>query len=132
MYRINTLAMIGKIAFALIAVVVMQGILGYRVRVFAYFDLALIFAVYYGFTLGKPAAAIIIGSTLGLLQDSLSGAALGTHGFSKTIIGFLASSAGAKFNIDQPIARVLALFLFSLGDGLVVSILGAMVVVNPA
>ena len=28
------------------------------------------------------------------MQDSLSGAVLGTNGFSKTLIGFLAASAG--------------------------------------
>jgi rod shape-determining protein MreD len=64
---------------------------------------------------------------LGLMQDSLSGAVLGSNGFSKTLIGFLAASAGSKFNVDQPITRVFALFLFSIGDGLLVSILGLMV-----
>jgi hypothetical protein len=51
---------------------------------------------------------------------------MGMNGFSKTLIGFLAASAGSKFNVDYPITRVFALFLFTLGDGLLVTMLGLM------
>jgi rod shape-determining protein MreD len=112
---------------ALVAVVVIQGILSFKFQVFGYFDLPLIFSVYYGFTLGNPIASIMIGGSLGLMQDSLSGAVLGANGLSKTLIGFFAASAGAKFAVDQPITRVFALFLFSMGDDLLVTILGLMV-----
>ena len=127
MYRIGLLGIIFKFAISLVAVVVIQGILAFRFRVFGYFELPLIFSVYYGFTLGKPIASIFIGSGLGLMQDSLSGVGMGVNGFSKTLIGFLAASAGAKFNVEYPITRMVALFLFTLGDGLVVTMLGLMV-----
>ena len=127
MTRVSTFALIGKFAVALIAVVVMQGILSFKFRVFGYFDLPLIFSVYYGFTIGNPVASIVIGSSLGLMQDSLSGAVLGANGLSKTLIGFFAATAGSKFAVDQPVARVFALFLFALGDVLLVTILGLMV-----
>src|SRR3954468_21868350 len=113
--RISTLAIIGKFASALIAVVVIQGILSFKFKVFGYFDLPLIFSVYYGFTIGNPVASIAIGSSLGLMQDSLSGAVLGANGLSKTLVGFFAATAGSKFAVDQPVARLLALFLFTLG-----------------
>ena len=122
--RVNTLGIIGRFAIAMAAVVVIQGILAFKFRVFSYFDLPLICSVYYGFVLGNPIASILIGSGLGLMQDSLSGALLGSNGLSKTLIGFLAASAGTKFNVDQAITRGVALFLFSIGDGLLVSILG--------
>ena len=125
--RVSTFALIGKFAMALIAVVVMQGILSFKFRIFGYFDLPLIFSVYYGFTLGNPVASIVIGSSLGLMQDSLSGAVLGANGLSKTLIGFCAATAGSKFAVDQPVARALALFLFTIGDVLLVTILGLMV-----
>jgi rod shape-determining protein MreD len=125
--RVTTLGIIGRFAASLIAVVVIQGILSAKFRIFGYFDLPLICCVYYGFTLGNPIASIVIGSSLGLMQDSLSGAVLGANGLSKTLIGFFAASAGTKFAIDQPITRVLALFLFSIGDDLVVTILALMV-----
>jgi rod shape-determining protein MreD len=127
MARITNLGIVGKFAIVLIATVIIQGILAFKFRVFGYFDLPLICSVYYGFVLGNPIASILIGSSLGLMQDSLSGAVLGSNGFSKTLIGFLAASAGSKFNVDQPITRVFALFLFSIGDGLLVSILALMV-----
>jgi hypothetical protein len=56
---------------------VIQGILSFKFQVFGYFDLPLIFSVYYGFTLGNPIASIVIGSSLGLMQDSLSAQYLG-------------------------------------------------------
>ena len=127
MPRISTFGIIGKFALALVAVVVIQGILSFKFKVFGYFDLPLICSVYYGFTLGNPVASIAIGSALGLMQDSLSGAVLGSNGFSKTLIGFFAATAGAKFAVDQPITRLFALFLFTVGDGLLVSIVGLMV-----
>jgi rod shape-determining protein MreD len=124
MPRITTLGIVGRFAIVLIATVIVQGVLSLKLRVFAFFDLPLICSVYYGFVLGNPIASIVIGGSVGLMQDSLSGAVLGSNGFSKTLIGFLAASAGAKFNVDQPITRFFALFLFSIGDGLLVSILG--------
>src|SRR3974390_3433951 len=106
MSRISTFAIIGKFAIALIAVVVIQGILSFKFKVFGYFDLPLICSVYYGFTLGNPVASILIGSSLGFRQYSLSGVVLGANGLSKTLIGFLAATAGAKFAVDQPITRI--------------------------
>jgi rod shape-determining protein MreD len=127
MTRVRTLGIIGRFAVAMVAVVVMQGILTFKFRVFGYVDLPLICSIYYGFTLGNPIASIVLGSALGLMQDSLSGAVLGTNGLSKTLIGFVAASAVSKFNVDQPITRLFALFLFTLADGILVSILSLMV-----
>jgi len=127
MTRITTLGIIGKFAVALIAVVVVQGILAFKLKVFTYFDLPLVCCVYYGFTLGNPIASIVIRSALGLMQDNLSSSVLGANGLSKTLIGFCAATAVSKFAVDQPITRIFALFLFSLGDDLLVTILGLMV-----
>src|SRR5215510_381790 len=127
MTRVSTFAIAGKFAVAVIAVVLTQGVLSFKIKVFGYFDLPLIFSVFYGFTLGNPIASILIGSSLGLMQDSLSGVVLGANGLSKTLIGFFAARAVSKFAVDQPITRILALFLFSLGDGLLVTILSLMV-----
>ena len=122
--------MVGKFVISMIAVIVIQGVLALKFRVFSYFDMPLICTVYYGFTVGNPIASILMGSSLGLMQDSLSAAVLGTNGFSKAIIGFLAASMASKFAVDQFITRVFALFLFTIGDVLLVTILGLMV--NPA
>jgi rod shape-determining protein MreD len=113
-----------QVAVLLILIVVVQGILAYRFPLFRFWDLPLIYVVYYGFRTNSPSQTVLVGSVLGLMQDSLSGAGLGTNGFSKSLIGFLAASAGAKFNVDQIFTRILALFLFTAADSLIVTILG--------
>jgi rod shape-determining protein MreD len=44
---------------------------------------------------------------IGLLQDSLSGPTvpLGLYGIAKTVIGYLASSIGARLDTEHPAAR---------------------------
>jgi rod shape-determining protein MreD len=69
---------------------------------------------------------VIIGTSIGLLQDSLSGVPMGTNGFSKTLIGYLAATAGSKFDVDLPVTRAIAIFLFTVGDGFIISVLGLM------
>ena len=127
MKRQGAFSTLAKFALILVAVVVAQGILSLKFEVFAYFDLPLIYTIYYGFTLASPTGSIAVGSALGLMQDSLSGAILGLNGFSKTLIGFLAASAGSRFDVDQPIARALALVLFTFADGILRILLGALV-----
>ncbi len=123
MPHFKTFQIAGKFIISMVAVVVIQGILAYRFQVVRYFDLPLLCTVYYGFTLGNPIASILMGSSLGIMQDSLSAAVLGTNGLSKTLIGFIAASAGSKFAVDQPITRIFALFLFTLADGLLVTMI---------
>jgi rod shape-determining protein MreD len=124
MSRVQKVGNAGITVLTVIAIVVVQGILSYRFRVFRYFDLPLIYCVYYGFRMSKPVTSVFLGGALGLLQDSLSGLAMGTNGFSKALLCFAAASTSLKFNVDQPITRIFALFLFTLADGLLVSILG--------
>ena len=123
MSRIRKLGGLGASALTLISIVVVQGILAYRFRVFRYFDLPLIYCVFYGFTRSRPVASVLIGSGLGLMQDSLSIMAMGTNGFSKALLCYAAASTSLKFNVDQAITRIFALFLFTLADGLLVTIL---------
>ena len=59
MPRASTFGIIGKFAVAIVAVVVIQGILSFKFTLFGFFDLPLIFSVFYGFTLGNPVASIL-------------------------------------------------------------------------
>jgi len=124
MSRIRKLGGVGMSILTIVVIVVVQGILAHRFTVFRYFDLPLIYCVYYGFTRSRPVASVFVGSALGLMQDSLSGVPMGTNGFSKAVICFAAASTSLKFNVDQAITRTFALFLFTLADGLLVTILG--------
>jgi rod shape-determining protein MreD len=51
---------------------------------------------------------------IGLLQDSLSGPTvpLGLYGIAKTIIGYLASSIGARLDTEHPAARFAMTMIF--------------------
>src|SRR6185295_37806 len=101
MLRIAAAGSATKVAVTLVAAVVIQGVAGVKLGDLRCFDLPLVVCVFYGFVMGNPMVSVGIGSAAGLMQDSLSGVALGTNGFSKSLIGFLAASAGGKFNVDQ-------------------------------
>lgn len=132
MNRYRGFQRIARFAVVLASIVIVQGILSLRFRVFAYFDLPLIYSVYYGFTLAKPTGSVALGSVLGLMQDSLSGVALGTNAFTKTLTCFLASIAGSRFDVDQTLTRVFALILFTFLDSVLKVVLGAVVQSGPA
>jgi rod shape-determining protein MreD len=117
---------LARFAVLLAVIVIVQGVLAFRFRIFAYLDLPLIYCIYYGFTRAKPTRAVLIGTILGLMQDSLSGVQLGTNGFSKTVVAFLAASAGSKFDVDQTITRVIALIFFTFVDSVLNLVLGGM------
>jgi rod shape-determining protein MreD len=56
----------------------------------------------------------------GLLQDSLSALPLGLYGIAKTIVGYLASSIGARLDTEHPAARfALTMFFFVLHQGVI-------------
>jgi rod shape-determining protein MreD len=82
---------------------------------FAVLDLPLLVTIYFGLSRRNPATGLLLGMVIGLVQDSLSGPTvpLGLYGIAKTIIGYLASSIGARLDTEHPAARfaLTALFL---------------------
>jgi rod shape-determining protein MreD len=66
---------------------------------------------------------LLLGTVIGLLQDSLSKSPLGLYGIAKTIIGYVASSIGARLDTEHPAARfALTVVFFSLHQGVIVLI----------
>lgn len=115
-----------RLGVVLVAAVVLQAVFSYRISVFGLFDLPLICSIYYGFTLGRPFTSIWIGSGLGLLQDGLSGSLLGVNAFCKTLVAFLAAIAVARFNVEQPLTRLVAIFGFTIINSALSHLLMAM------
>ena len=74
---------------------------------FAVLDLPLLVVIYFGLSRRNPSTGLLLGMVIGLLQDSLSGPTvpLGLYGIAKTIIGYLASSIGARLDTEHPAAR---------------------------
>ncbi len=70
-------------------------------------DLPLLITIYFGLSRRNPSTGLLLGMTIGILQDSLSGPTvpLGLYGIAKTVIGYLASSIGARLDTEHPAAR---------------------------
>lgn len=85
-------------------------------------DLPLLITVYFGLSRRNPSTGLLLGMVIGILQDSLSGPTvpLGLYGIAKTIIGYLASSIGARLDTEHPAARfALTAVFFVVHQGLV-------------
>src|SRR5579863_8446564 len=59
-------------------------------------DLPLLITIYFALSRRNPSTGLLLGTMIGLLQDSLSKVPLGFYGNAKTIIGYIASSIGAR------------------------------------
>lgn len=88
----------------------------------AMIDLPLLITIYFGLSRRNPSTGLLLGMVIGLLQDSLSGprVPLGLYGIAKTVIGYLASSIGARLDTEHPAARfALTIIFFGLHQGIV-------------
>jgi rod shape-determining protein MreD len=72
-------------------------------------DLPLLVALYFGLARRNPATGLMLGMFIGVLQDAMSGPRIhiGYYGIAKTIVGFFASSIGARLDTEHPLARAL-------------------------
>lgn len=72
----------------------------------ALLDLPLLVTIYFGLSRRNPSTGLLLGMVIGLMQDSLTPTVpLGLYGIAKTIIGYLASSIGARLDTEHPAAR---------------------------
>ncbi|MGB7434267.1 MAG: rod shape-determining protein MreD [Candidatus Acidiferrum sp.] len=77
-------------------------------------DLPLLLTIYFGLSRRNPSTGLLLGMAIGLVQDALSGPTvpLGFYGIAKTVIGYLASSIGARLDTEHPAARFSLIFVF--------------------
>ena len=97
----------GAIIIATLLALVIQASFPIHFTKAAIIDLPLLVTIYFGLSRRNPSTGLLLGMVIGLLQDSLSGPTvpLGLHGIAKTIIGYLASSIGARLDTEHPAAR---------------------------
>src|SRR5579862_1826650 len=95
----------GTILLSVLVAVVLQSFLPIYFAKVAILDLPLLVTIYFGLSRRNPSTGLLLGTVIGLLQDSLSKTPLGLFGISKTVIGYLASSIGARLDTEHPIAR---------------------------
>lgn len=68
-------------------------------------DLPLVVTIYFAFSRRNPSTGLLLGMTIGLIQDSLGRSPVGLFGISKTLVGYLASSLGARIDVENPVSR---------------------------
>ena len=113
----------GAILGSLLLVLFLQAFLPLYVPKAEILDLPLLVTIYFGLSRRNPSTGLLLGMAIGLAQDSLSGPTvpLGLYGIAKTIIGYLASSIGARLDTEHPAARfALTTVFFVVHQGLIV------------
>jgi rod shape-determining protein MreD len=113
----------GTILLSVLFALILQSFLPVYISKAGYLDLPLLITIYFGLSRRNPSTGLLLGTIIGLLQDSLSKTPLGLFGIAKTIIGYLASSIGARLDTEHPAARfALTAGFFVLHQGIVVLI----------
>jgi len=113
----------GTILVSVLVAVVLQSFLPIYISKVAILDLPLLITIYFGLSRRNPSTGLLLGTFVGILQDSLSKTPIGLFGISKTIIGYLASSIGARLDTEHPAARfALTAAFFVLHQGIVILI----------
>jgi rod shape-determining protein MreD len=107
-YRFNPAVTIGLPIVALF----LQAFLPWQAHFFALFDLPLLVVIFFAVARRNPVAGLITGAVIGLLQDSLTHQPIGIYGIAKTVVGYGASSLGAKVDVDNVGARFLVTLFF--------------------
>src|SRR5207248_10782890 len=97
----------GAIIIATLLALVIQSSFPIHFAKAAVLDFPLLVTIYFGLSRRNPSTGLLLGTAIGLLQDSLSGPTvpLGLFGIAKTVIGYLASSIGARLDTEHPAAR---------------------------
>jgi rod shape-determining protein MreD len=112
----------GAIVVATLLSLMLQAFVPVYISKFAVLDLPLLVVIYFGLSRRNPSTGLLLGMVIGLLQDSLSGPTipLGLYGIAKTIIGYLASSIGARLDTEHPAARfALTMIFFGVHQGVI-------------
>ena len=82
-------------------------------------NLTVILACYAGIK-KREVNGMLIGSVIGLIEDSLSGAFLGPHLLSKGLIGYLSSLTYSRFFIWTPLLGIITVSVLTFIDGLII------------
>ena len=65
-------------------------------------DLPLLVTIYFGVSRRNPVTGMFLGGAIGILQDALShDNPIGLYGIAKTIVGYLASTVGARIDTQH-------------------------------
>lgn len=77
-----------------------------------YLELPLLVTLYFGLSRRNPESGLLLGMVIGILQDGLSHMPIGLYGIAKTFVGYVASTIGARIDVEHPLSRFAFTFLF--------------------
>ena len=100
----------GAVAAAAFLALVVQAFLPPHGR--EYLELPLLVTLYFGLSRRNPESGLLLGMAIGILQDGLSHMPIGVYGIAKTSVGYLASTIGARIDVEHPLSRFAFTFLF--------------------
>ncbi|MGJ5819247.1 rod shape-determining protein MreD [Paludibaculum fermentans] len=80
----------------------------------SYLELPLLVVVYFSLMRRQPVAGAVIGTVIGLAQDSLSQHPLGMFGIVKTLVGYFSASISMRFDVENNALRFILSFFFFL------------------
>ncbi len=98
-FRAGTIVGATAIAF------VLQAFLPVFIHRASMLELPLLVTIYFGLSRRNPSTGLLLGTGIGLVQDSLSRSPIGLYGIAKTIVGFVASSIGTRLDTEHPLSR---------------------------
>ena len=94
-----------SIALTVVAALALQAFLPVHLAWTRMMELPLLVTIYFALSRRSASVGLLLGMTVGLLQDSLSGTPIGLYGIAKTLVGFTASSIGARIDVEHSISR---------------------------
>ncbi|HVI08039.1 MAG TPA: rod shape-determining protein MreD [Candidatus Binatia bacterium] len=109
-YRFSAPVTVGVPVLALF----LQAFLPRVFPVFSYIDLPLLVTIFFAMARRNPISGLLTGAAIGLAQDMLGPAPIGIYGIAKTVVGYGASSLGAKLDVENAGARLLVTIAFYL------------------
>lgn len=82
------------------------------VQSLSYLEFPLLVTVYFALMRRSQMMGVFFGAGIGLLQDSLSPQPLGMFGITKTLVGYFAASVSMRFDVENPMVRMILAFFF--------------------
>jgi len=96
-------------------------------------DLPLLVTIYFGVSRRNPVSGLLLGAAIGLTQDALShDNPIGLYGIAKTLVGYVASSVGARIDTEHPLSRFALVFVLFHFQQVILAIMDRVLLNHPA
>jgi rod shape-determining protein MreD len=95
-------------------------------------ELPLLVTIYFALSRRNPSTGLLLGGSIGILQDAVSHMPIGIYGIAKTLVGYVASSLGGRVDTEHPISRFIMVVIFYHFHEAVLALLNRVLLARPA